>query len=213
MVAAMEAVKSGSTSINKSALFHGVPCTTLKDRLSGKVKHGSKPGPRKYLSNDEEKDLADHLVEVAKIGYGKTPKQVMSIAEHVAKEKNILRGEAISSGWWRRFQERQPQLSLRRGDPTAHIRMDATNEEVIKAYYDLLEETLEESGLMNAPAQLYNMDETGVPLDPRSPNIVVQCGQKKVRYRTSGKKEQITVLGSEYMTPLTWYLEWSLNLH
>ncbi len=34
-----------------------------------------------------------------------------------------------------------------------------------------------------------------MPLDPRPPNIVVKCGQKKVRYRVSGKKEQITVLG------------------
>jgi len=40
------------------------------------------------------------------------------------------------------------------------------------------------------------MDETGVPLEPRSPKVVVAAkGQKKVRYQTSGKKEQITVVG------------------
>jgi len=39
------------------------------------------------------------------------------------------------------------------------------------------------------------MDETGVPLDPRPPNIIAQSGQKKVRYRQSGKKEQISVIG------------------
>lgn len=54
---------------------------------------------------------------------------------------------------------------------------------------------MEQHELTNSPAQIYNIDETGMPLDPRPPNIVVKCGQKKVRYRVSGKKEQITVLG------------------
>ena len=39
------------------------------------------------------------------------------------------------------------------------------------------------------------MDESGIPLDPRTPKIVTKRGEKKVRYRVSGKKEQITVLG------------------
>ena len=39
------------------------------------------------------------------------------------------------------------------------------------------------------------MDDTGVPLEPRPPKVVARKGQKKVRYRTSGQKAQITVLG------------------
>ena len=42
---------------------------------------------------------------------------------------------------------------------------------------------------------IYNMDETGVPLEPRPPKIVAAKGQKKIRYRTSGQKSQITVIG------------------
>ena len=73
MIAAMEALKDVTMSINESALLHGVPPTTLKDCLSGRVKHGTKPGPKAYL-NQEERSLADHLVEAASIGYGKTRK-------------------------------------------------------------------------------------------------------------------------------------------
>lgn len=73
--------------------------------------------------------------------------------------------------------------------------MDSTNRETIQQYYDLLQETLQTNNVMNAPAQMYNMDESGVPLDPRPPNVITRKGQKKVRYRVSGKKEQITVLG------------------
>ena len=50
----MEAVRKGPISINKAALLHGVPPTTLKDRLSGQVVHGTKPGPVRYLNDEEE---------------------------------------------------------------------------------------------------------------------------------------------------------------
>ena len=193
MVEAMEAVGKGNTSINRAAVTFGVPRTTLKDRLSGRVLHGTKPGPQCYLDKKEEALLADHLVEAAQIGYGKTRKEVKSIVEQVAKENAVNRSNRVSDGWWRRFLERQPQLSLRRGDATAHVRMDATNKEAITKYYDLLEDTLNTNIL--GPGQIYNMDESGMPLDPRPPNIIAKRGQKKVRYRVSGKKDQITVVG------------------
>ena len=42
MLAALKAVESG-TGNNKAAREHGVPATTLKDRVSGRVAHGCKP--------------------------------------------------------------------------------------------------------------------------------------------------------------------------
>ena len=55
-------------------------------------RHGTKPGPKPYLSAKEECDLADHLIQSAKIGYGKTRKEVKSIVEKVAREKELFRG-------------------------------------------------------------------------------------------------------------------------
>ena len=34
-----------------------------------------------------------------------------------------------------------------------------------------------------------------MPLDQRPPNVIARCGEKKVRYRVAGKKEQITIVG------------------
>ena len=66
-----------------------------------------------------------------------------ALVEKVAKEKDVLRSERLSDGWWEKFMRRhQDKLSLRREDATAHIRIDSTNFEVIRKYYDLLEETL-----------------------------------------------------------------------
>ena len=44
----------------------------------------------------------------------------------------------------------------------------------ICAYYNLLEETLQKNNLSGCPAQIYNMDKTGMPLDPRPPNVVAK---------------------------------------
>ena len=67
MLVAIEAVKNG-TAILQAAREHGVPRTTLYDRISGRVIHGTKPGPRNYLAPAEEKELSLFLDDTAKAG-------------------------------------------------------------------------------------------------------------------------------------------------
>ena len=45
MLDAIESATAGGMSGNKAAVKHGIPPSTFKDRLSGRVKHGTKPGP------------------------------------------------------------------------------------------------------------------------------------------------------------------------
>ncbi len=118
----------------------------------------------------------------------------MGIAESIAMDKSILRGHRISRGWWRQFLKRLKDLSVRRGDNCAQVRMDAINSDTLKQYFDLLESTLKEHDLLHHPSQIYNVDESGIPLDPKAPNIVSKRGVKKVSYRSAGKKGQITVV-------------------
>ena len=101
-----------------AAYAHGVPATTLKDRLSGRVKHGTKPGPPVYLSPKEETVLSHHLIEAENMGYGKTRRQVKHKAEAVARENGLLRSTRVTDGWWRRFMERQKDLTVRCANPS-----------------------------------------------------------------------------------------------
>ena len=43
----------------------------IKDRLSGCVKHGTNPGPKSYLTKEEEDELAALLIETSSMGFGK----------------------------------------------------------------------------------------------------------------------------------------------
>ena len=124
-------------------------------------------------------------MDVAKAGCGKTRKQIMGLAESVAREKGGMTGQKkISDGWFRRFMKRQPL-----------VRMDCLTKETMDKYFDLLKDTLVENNLMESPNRIYNVDGTGMPLNHCAPKIVTGRGHKKVRYRTSGNKSQITVIG------------------
>lgn len=192
MLGAIDSVQKGM-SRTAAAEQHGVPLSTLKDRFSGRVVHGTKPGPRSYLSKDEESELADFLMECAKLGYGKTRRDVKCIVEsYLQKHGSKPDDFALSNGWWTNFLRRNPQ---RAGDATANVRMDALSKNNLDHYFGLLKTEFDKYNFHGHPEAIYNMDETGVPLEPRPPKVVAKKGQKKVRYRTSGTKAQITVVG------------------
>ena len=65
-----------------------------------------------YLNVEEEKDLASFVEVVADIGFGKMRKQIKAMVEKTACDKRLLRKDKISDGWFRRFLECQPQLTL-----------------------------------------------------------------------------------------------------
>ena len=74
--------------------------------------------------------------------------------------------------------------------------MKAMNRETIDHYFSLLHDTLSTNQSLDKPAQIYNVDESGVPFNPRPPKVVSPKGQdmKKGRYRCSGCKGQITIV-------------------
>ena len=108
MTEAMELAQSGAMNQNRAAEACGVPKSTLNDRLSGRVEHGCYPGPKPYLQPDEEGELTTYLLTAASIGLRKTRHEVMRIAEGVAVQKGILKGNKISNGWWCCFCDRNP---------------------------------------------------------------------------------------------------------
>ena len=108
----------------------------------------------------------------------------------------MLMKDKISPGWFRRFRERNQTVSLRQGDSMASVRLQCTTMEVIDEYYDLLETVLTEHELFDKPGQIYNVDETGVSLDPPKQKVCAKRDQKKVRQIGSGNRSNITVVAS-----------------
>ena len=96
----------------------------------------------------------------------------------------------MTSGWWVSL---HPELTLRLAEPLATVRLACVSKEVVAKYFDLLEETLLSNELMDKPCQIFNCDETGMPLSPHPPKIVASKGVRHPIAATSGDKSQITV--------------------
>ena len=173
---------------------------TLHHRVTGRITHGKKPGPDPYLTTEEEVELRDFLLETSDCGYGRSRSEVKKIVhgtcklKEEAEKKKILKSDKISDGWFTKFIKRHDALSLRKGDSTAAVRMDCLTTENMMKYFENLEVCLNEHDLMNRPGQIYNVDETGMPLDHRPPKVVGRKGKRKIRCRVTGNKAQITVV-------------------
>ena len=139
----MRAVYDGEMGVNQASREYGIPTTTLRDRISERVTHGTPMGARSYLNQHEDETLEDFLLTASSIGFGKTRAHVMMYAEMVAKEKNLLRKHHITGRWFDGFCKRHPDLSLRKGDSMDVVRFRCTNSEAIQNYYKLLKEHLQ----------------------------------------------------------------------
>ena len=99
----------------------------------------------------------------------------------------------VTHGWWEFFQRRYPDLVLHSPAPLSLVHSKATDPEMLGRYFDLLEATLMENYLDGKPGQLFNMDESGMPLDPKASKLVFQKGSNAFNV-SSGTKSQITVV-------------------
>lgn len=191
MEQAISAVEGGMT-IRKAAEAFGVPKSTLGDRASGKVAKKAKPGPPTYLSRLEEDELASFLTCCAEIGFPRTRKQVLGLVQQIVHSKGL--NKSVSNGWWEKFNQRQPHITLRAPMSLARARAIASDRDIIDRYYSTLEDTLHNNKLMDSPSCIFNCDETGLPLNPSSFKVIAKKGSKNVSNITSNKKNQITVL-------------------
>lgn len=193
MVKAVDAVETKTLSLRRAAEVYNVPRATLHDRITGRVCHGSSSGPMRYLTVSEEEELVSFLVRCAKIGYPRSRKQVLAIAQQTLRAKGI--DKELSSGWWDRFRQRHRNITLRSSAPLSHVRAMATDPETLDRYYDVLETTLKDNDLLGVPSQIFNCDETGLPLQPKAPKVIEEVGVRNPCHITSNTKSQVTVLG------------------
>jgi len=66
--------------------------------------------------------------------------------------------------------------------------------EELDNYFVTLKSVLVENNLLDKPECIYNVDESGVPLEHHSPLVIAKRGQHKVQHYTSGNKLQVTAV-------------------
>ena len=109
MVAAMEAVETNKMSVTAAAATFDVTRKTLDDRVKGRVKHGTKPGPSTALTLQEENALVSYLVYMANRGFPLTRTMVKAFAWAIAKcsgnDGRFNQEYGPGEHWWANFRK------------------------------------------------------------------------------------------------------------
>jgi hypothetical protein len=185
------AVTEEKHSIRRAAEMYNVPKSTLQDRISGRVVFGAKSGPQSYLNEKEEEELIDFIEGCASIGYSRSKKQILDLVQMAMNEKG--KKVTVSQGWWTSFCHRHPNITVRSAEPVSYVRIISTRPEIIERYFDLLEDTFNEYNFHENPCVIFNMDETGMSLNPKTPQVVSVKGSKHPVATVSNDRSQLTV--------------------
>ena len=94
MKEALEAVLVGRMSVHKAAEEHGVPRSTLHDRVTGKAAPNARSGAKRYL---REAALVDFLIGWASVGYAKSCKDVMALIQQIVSARDSK--VEVARGW------------------------------------------------------------------------------------------------------------------
>lgn len=194
MKAAHEAILGGMSQ-RKAAKQFNVPRATLQKLVNGKTSIGTKPGKKPLFGQALEKKLVDFAANRAALGVGFGKQQFLDYAGQLAKKHNIpLKKDKPSEKWWKLMKRRNANVRLRRPEGTASVRHMCMDRVKVGKYFHALKELLTEKKLLDSPAHVWNMDETGLQLEHKPRRVVAHKGAKYVQSRTSGNKETITII-------------------
>ena len=190
-------------SIHGAAVKYGVPVQTLHDRVTGVVDPECVTmGPQPILSQEHEARLVNHVKYMASLGYGYTRQEVTDMATDYCIMLNIKSGtdKPLSLKWFRGFIKRWPELKVVKPRSLEYQRAKSANPENIRKYYEELSGVLDKYGLRDKPHRIYNVDEKGITLNHKPPQVVAG-----IRHKPSGRNiRKITNDNHTWMWECVW---------
>ena len=103
---AVQDIRSGKCSFRKAEQKYGIPKSTLNDYTTGRVEIGKRQGPQPVLRKDEEPYLVNWAVEMNKIGYGQTRRQICEMVKKILDKDgrpNPFKDNRPGKDWWYAF--------------------------------------------------------------------------------------------------------------
>lgn len=197
---AMDAVRKKEMGVNEASRSFGVPKTTLKRRLKSNNVIKKSLGPPSILGEVNERKIVGHIKKLQKYGFAPTRNSVRSMAFHLAERLKLnhkfdRENQMAGYDWLKSFLSRNPDLTIRKAEGVSVARALGMNKDSVKEYFDLLKKLMTENHLLEKPGHIFNMDETGLPLNNKPGEVIAEKGSRNVSLITSGEKgETISVL-------------------
>jgi len=138
------------------------------------------------------------LIKLANLFYGLTPLQLRAAAYKFAVQNNLKNKfnhhrKLAGVDWFRNFIRRNPSVTVRKPEATSMSRITAFNKTEVTLFFQNLEKVMEKYNF--TPANIYNMDETGISTVQDPGKIIAPKGQKRVGSITSWERgKNVTVI-------------------
>lgn len=152
------------------------------------------------LTDEEEGRIADWAMHMAKIGYGRTRKELCQVVKKILDDDGRVtpfKDNVPGKDWLKGFFSRHPQLSLRTTLQLGKERAIISPEKIKNWFADLIsyiEEEVKDPGLLKDPSRLYNADESGFSFCCNTGKVVGYKGAPVVYNYGNSSKQQLTVL-------------------
>ena len=147
---ALEDVRYGKCSFREAETKYGIPKSTLNDYTTGKVEIG-RPPP--VLKKDEEQYLVQWAIEMNKIGYGQTRRQISEMVKKIMDKggrPNPFKDNRPGKDWWYAFLARN-KLTVRSPSSLEMYRASACTKDKLDQWYADFEQFLLCHSLIVAP--------------------------------------------------------------
>lgn len=198
-------IDSPFTSYNAAAAVYRVPPTTLRRRFNQGLSRRESHSNQQLLAPEQEDQLVQWILDLEKQGHAPTHKQAREMAQYIS----ISSGGPKSVGlkWIYRFLKRHAAIGTKIGRRMDALRIQNTNPEDLRAWYDLVKQNIVDFRV--DPANIWNMDETGLSVGACSNGRVIGSSATKRTYKKvpSESRERVTILETisaegEFIRPL-----------
>lgn len=214
MQAALDAVRNGMK-IRRAAERFEIHESTIRKYLKKGAAAEPTMGRKPVFTKEQEKEISDHLLSLAKSFYGISKSELRKIIYEYAEQNNIKhpfcnRSRMAGYDWVNAFLRRNPGLSVRKPEATSLNRILAFNKSEVDRFFSNLETVLAKYPTLSAN-DVYNVDETGISTVQKPCPIIGPKGQKQVGRATSWERgRNITVVcamgaGGKYIPPMFIY--------
>lgn len=213
--AAISAVKGG-LSIRAAGREYKIPEATIrkKIKLGDNVDLTKNPHLGKFpvFTEAQETELAQHVVNLAKMFYGLSPIQFRKLAFAYAEANGIQHSfnkdtKLAGKDFYYGFLKRHPEISLRKPEGTSLNRIKAFNRHDVQLFFANLDQLYEKYKF--TPDNIYNVDETGITTVQRPSKCLSPKGIKQLGYKTSGERgKNVTIIccmnasGNKFIAPM-----------
>ena len=171
---AFKAVKEKNMPVQRAAREYGVPESTLRDRIKGKVGlQKTRSGPAPVLGMKEENKLVEYLQLLTDFGYSFSRSDVINLATDfaVVLEKRDP-SDTFTHQWYYSFLSRWPGLVSKRPAGAKSQSAKATSVDSLTTYYYQLQSTLKKYNLTKSPDSLFVIEEVCINTDKSPPEVI-----------------------------------------